>query len=132
MTLDPLLTAGTAVQIHTALALFAVLLTIAIFAVRRGTPLHRGLGRLWVAMMAVVAISSFWINEFRMVGPFSPIHLISIFVLVQLYFAVRAARRGDIRQHRRTMKSMVFGALILAGGFTLLPGRRMFEVLAGG
>jgi uncharacterized membrane protein len=32
--------------------------------------------------MAVVAASSFWIHQMRLVGPFSPIHLLSIFTLV--------------------------------------------------
>src|SRR5690348_8755302 len=33
-----------------------------------------------VALMAVVAVSSLWIHEIRLVGPFSPIHLLSIWV----------------------------------------------------
>ena len=34
--------------------------------------------------MAVVAVSSFWIHQIRLVGPWSPIHLLSIFTLVML------------------------------------------------
>jgi uncharacterized membrane protein len=30
------------------------------------------------------------------------------------------------------MKSLIFGALVVAGIFTILPGRIMFEVLTGG
>ena len=32
--------------------------------------------------------SSFWIHQIRLVGPFSPIHLLSIFALVMLPLAV--------------------------------------------
>jgi uncharacterized membrane protein len=29
--------------------------------------------------MAMVAISSFWIHQIRLLGPWSPIHLLSVF-----------------------------------------------------
>jgi len=90
------------------------------------------MGRAWVTAMAVVALSSFAIFEIRLLGPFSPIHLLSLFTLVQLGVAVRAARRGDIALHRRVMKGLVFGVLMLAGAFTFLPGRIMYAVVTGG
>jgi uncharacterized membrane protein len=80
-------------------------------------------------MMATVAISSFWISTIKFIGPFSPIHLLSIFVLVQLVGAVRAARSGRITDHKRYMQGLSFGALLVAGAFTLLPGRVMNAVL---
>ena len=132
MTLAPLLNASAVIQIHTGLAVFAAALTIAIFTIRRGSPAHRVLGWTWVLSMGGVALSSFWIFEIRLFGPFSPIHLISAYVLVQLVFAVRAARAGRISEHRKSMKGMVFGALIAAGAFTFLPGRIMYQVVLGG
>ena len=81
--------------------------------------------------MALAALSSFWIAEIRD-GRFSPIHILSIVTLVSLIVAVRAARRGDVRRHRRVMLWLTFGALMTAGGFTLLPGRIMHAVLTGG
>lgn len=132
MTFQPLRDAGPVVQIHTFMALAAILLTIAIFTARRGTTLHKALGRVWVGAMALVALSSFWIVELRVLGPFSPIHLLSVYVLLQLYVAVRAARQGDIGKHQSAMKGMVFGALILAGAFTFFPGRTMYRVFLGG
>lgn len=132
MTLQPLLNASLAIQIHTALALCAVVLTLAIFSIRRGSPAHRILGWSWVVLMTGVALSSFWIFEIRLFGPFSPIHLLSVFVLVQLFSAVRAARTGKVQQHRQTMRGLVFGALVGAGVFTFLPGRTMYQVVLGG
>lgn len=132
MNFSPLTTASIAVQIHACLAFFAVALTIAIFSVPRGSRLHRWLGWTWVLMMAGVALSSFWIFKVRLIGPFSPIHLLSAYVLVQLVFAVRAARAGRIQEHRKSMKGMVFGALVVAGAFTFLPGRVMYQVVLGG
>ena len=45
---------------------------------------------------------------------------------------VRAARKHNVKAHQKGMKSLVFGALIVAGAFTVLPGRIMFEVLGFG
>ncbi|KIN63807.1 putative membrane protein [Sulfitobacter noctilucicola] len=132
MNFAPLTTAAIAVQIHACLAFFAVALTIAIFSIPRGSRLHRWFGWTWVLMMVGVALSSFWIFEIRLIGPFSPIHLLSAYVLVQLVFAVRAARAGRIQEHRKSMKGMVFGALVVAGAFTFLPGRVMYQVVLGG
>ena len=95
MTLAPLAKAFLVIQIHTFLALGAVLLTVGIFAIRKGSPLHRVMGWAWVIMMAIVALSSFGIHEIRMVGPFSPIHLLSAFTLWSLVVGV-----GHARSHR--------------------------------
>jgi uncharacterized membrane protein len=90
------------------------------------------MGWTWVLMMAAVALTSFWINELRLVGPFSPIHLLSVVTLVTLISSVTAARHHDIKKHKRQMRTLVFGALIIAGGFTFLPGRLMYAVVLGG
>jgi uncharacterized membrane protein len=37
--------------------------------------------------------------------------------------AVIAARRGDIKVHRQSMRGIYIGGCIVAGLFTLLPGR---------
>jgi uncharacterized membrane protein len=132
MTLSPLTNASLVIQIHTALALASLVLTAAIFALRKGSPLHRMMGWTWVLMMAAVALTSFWINELRLVGPFSPIHLLSVVTLVTLISSVTAARHHDIKKHKRQMRTLVFGALIIAGGFTFLPGRLMYAVVLGG
>lgn len=132
MTLHPLLNATPIIQLHTALAILAVALTCAIFSIRRGTPAHRSLGWCWVLSMGGVALSSFWIFEIRLIGPFSPIHLLSVLVLVLLFSAVRAARTGKLQRHRKIMHGLVFGALIGAGAFTFLPGRTMYQVVLGG
>jgi uncharacterized membrane protein len=50
--------------------------------------------------MLTVAVSSLFIHKIRMWGPWSPIHLLSILVLVTLPLAVIYARRNDIAQHR--------------------------------
>jgi hypothetical protein len=81
--------------------------------------------------MLVVATSAIFINEIRLLGPFSPIHIFVVMTYAGLFQGIREIRRGDVRAHRATMQSLYFGALVLAGAFTLLPGRRMHAVLFG-
>ena len=131
MTLAPLANASLMIQIHTALALGAVVLTIAIFSLKKGNRYHRVMGWAWVIMLAAVAISSFWINTIKLVGPLSPIHLLSIFVLWNLYRSVTAARSNRVADHKCAMQGLAFGALLIAGAFTFLPGRLMNAVLLG-
>ena len=76
-------------------------------------------------------VSGFFIHGLRLVGPFSPIHLLSAITLVSLWHAIRAARRGDIRRHRKTMVALFWMALILTGFFTFWPGRVMHQVVTG-
>ena len=51
-------------------------------------------GYAWVASMVLVAVIGFFIHEIRVTGVFSPIHLLSLFVLVTLFTAVSAANMG--------------------------------------
>ncbi len=97
----------------------------------KGTLPHRTIGWIWVCLMAAVAVSSFWIHQIRLVGPWSPIHLLSIFTLVVLPLGVWKAHHHRITDHRRIMIFIFSGALVIAGLFTLLPGRIMHSVVFG-
>lgn len=121
-----------AVQVHAAIALILIPLTITIFLIPRGTTWHKRLGWIWVIGMALAAMSSFLISELKMVGPFSPIHLLSAFTLAALVYAIVNIRRRNVVRHRRAMLGLVYGALIGAGAFTMLPGRIMHQVFFGG
>jgi len=71
--------------------------------------------------MLIVAISSLFIHEIRLWGRWSPIHLLSILVLVTVPLAVLHARRHEVSQHRMAMLMLFSGALVIAGVFTFLP-----------
>jgi uncharacterized membrane protein len=131
MSLAPLLDAVPPIPVHAFAAMAAFALGVVQLAAPKGTLPHRTLGWIWVALMAVVAISAFWIHQLRIVGPFSPIHLLSIYVPVMLVVGVLAARRHNVQRHRRTMLGLFAGALIIAGLFTLMPGRVMQAVVFG-
>ena len=131
MTLAPLLDAAPAIPLHAFAAMGAFVLGLIQFGAPKGTLPHRTVGWIWVGLMAMVAISSFWIHEIRLFGPWSPIHLLSIFTPIMLVLAVWHARRHNVRGHKLTMISIFCGALVIAGLFTLMPGRTMHAVVFG-
>jgi uncharacterized membrane protein len=88
MSLAPLLDAAPAIPLHAFAAMTAFALGVVQLAAPKGTLPHRTLGWIWVLLMLSVAISSFWIHQIRLWGPWSPIHLLSIFVLITVPLAV--------------------------------------------
>jgi len=129
MTLDPLLNAPLQVQIHVFAALLALFIgPVSIWRKRRDL-IHKSLGVLWNSAMLVVATTAFFIHEIRWIGPFSPIHLFSFMTYYYLWQAITHLRARRFQAHGAAMKSLYFNALVVAGVFTILPGRRMNEVL---
>jgi uncharacterized membrane protein len=86
MSLAPLLDAAPAIPLHAFAAMAAFALGPVQFAAPKGSLPHRTIGWVWVGLMASVALSSFWIHQIRLVGPWSPIHLLSIYVLIVQQF----------------------------------------------
>jgi uncharacterized membrane protein len=131
MSFAPVLDAAPAIPLHAFAAMAAFVLGLVQFAAPKGTLPHRTIGWIWVVLIAAVAVSSFWIHEIRLVGPWSPIHLLSIFTLIVLPIAVWRAHTHRVADHRRIMIFIFSGALVVAGLFTLLPGRIMHQVVFG-
>lgn len=116
-----------AVRIHVVAALSAFFIGLVLLVSPKGFKLHKTLGWSWVIAMAVTAVSSFFITGL-MGDVYSPIHAISAWALLGLPFGVAAARRKQIRKHRQQMTGMFFGAMVIAGLFTFLPGRLMWHI----
>lgn len=131
MTLEPLISASPAIQIHAAAAIGSLIIGAVVLWRKKGTPLHKLLGRTWALLMFITATSSWFINEIRLIGPFSPIHIFALMTYSGLYDGITQIRRGNVDKHRGAMQGLYLGALILAGAFTFLPGRRMYQVLFG-
>lgn len=131
MSLGPLLSAPPPIPWHAFAAFAALAVGGAQLALPKGNMRHRVMGYAWVALMLVIAISSFWIQQIRLIGPFSPIHLLSILVLVTAPLAAWYAHTHKVAAHRSAMIKLYIFALIGAGIFTLLPGRIMHAVVFG-
>lgn len=117
--------------LHLACALAALALGGFVLWGRKGSGTHRWTGKLWVALMGGAALSSAFIGGGQLpnIQGFSPIHLLTLFVLWQLPLGVRYARQGNIVAHRRTMRGLYIGGCIVAGLFTLMPGRFLGQLL---
>jgi uncharacterized membrane protein len=131
ISLAPLLQASPVIQIHAIAAMSAFVLGIIQLSAPKGTIPHRTLGWIWVAIMAVVSVTAFFIHEVRLWGPWSPIHLLAIFTLVMLPLAVWRAQRHEVQHHRWAMIGIFTGGLVIAGLFTFVPGRIMHAVAFG-
>ena len=129
MNIAPFLAAPPLVQIHATAALAAFALGAWQLAAPKGTLPHRTIGWAWIGLMAAVALTSFGITGGRGAGNFSWIHGLSLFTLLALPAAVAHVRRGRIEAHRWAMVALFFGALVITGAFTLLPGRLMGRIV---
>jgi len=118
------------IQLHIAAALSALLLGTVQLVGIKGTGVHRLIGWTWVVAMLTVAISSLFIRQLNP-GSFSLIHLLSGWTLIALPMALFAIRRGRVARHASGMTWTFIGGLIIAGAFTFLPGRLMWEVFFG-
>ena len=120
------------IPLHAVAAFAAIGLGGVQLAAPKGTLPHRVLGYAWAVLMMVVAGSSLWIHQLRIIGPWSPIHILSLITLVVVPLTVWAGHRHRVGQHRRGMILLYALALVVTGLFTLLPGRVMHTVLFGG
>lgn len=118
------------IQLHIAAALLALLLGTVQLVGIKGTGLHRLIGWTWIVAMVTVAISSLFIRQINP-GSFSLIHLLSGWTLIALPMALFAIRRGRVASHASGMTWTFVGGLIVAGAFTFLPGRLLWEVFFG-
>ncbi len=119
------------IAVHLAAAVPALVLGGSILALRKGTRLHKALGRVWVVLVALAAMSSFAIFDIRQGAGPSVIHLISVWTLFAVTCAIIYIRRGNRRAHRGFMVGTYIG-LISAGVFALAPGRFLNSFLFGG
>jgi uncharacterized membrane protein len=117
------------IPMHAAAASAALVLGAAMLLLRKGTPLHKALGRAWVGLMLLVALSSFWIFEIREGAGPSFIHLLSAWTLISLACAIAFIRRGNVRMHKYFMVGTFLG-LLGAGIGALMPGRLLYQLLA--
>lgn len=115
-----------ALSVHLVTVIPAIPLGGYLFVTRKGGPRHRTLGKVWLALMLITAISTIFIRNLNH-GGFSWIHLLTLLTLVAVPQALLSARRGDIAAHRKHMLTFYLGSLIIAGGFTFLPGRTMWQ-----
>ncbi|AUX68861.1 hypothetical protein CHX26_04460 [Porphyrobacter sp. HT-58-2] len=115
--------------IHVATVLPAIPLGGWLLLARKGTALHKRLGKVWLALMLVTATSAIFIQSS---GGYSWIHLFVPITFHAAWKVIATARRGDIRAHKRHLVFTYLTALMIPGiAAFLVPGRLMNVMLLG-
>ena len=93
---------------------------------RKGNPVHKALGKIYMYLMLFTALVTLFMSAAvgpTILGHFGFIHLFSVLVFYSVPAAYFAARNGDINRHRANMIGLYVGGILIAGAFTLVPGR---------
>ena len=131
------------IYVHAFFALAAVPVGLYIFFKKKGTNQHRFIGRVWVSFLLIVSVTALFITSPMTDTIFNPrfyswIHLLipyTIGALIYSIYSIRQCKKTRLEKHKnahmRSMIGLYFGALVVAGAFTLMPGRIFHEILFG-
>jgi uncharacterized membrane protein len=100
----------------------------------KGTTKHKRLGKIYMLLMLITAcITLFMSAEVgpSLFGHFGFIHLLSVLVIYTVPAALIIAKSGNIQAHRFHMIGLYVGGLLIAGIFTLMPGRLLHSWIIG-
>ncbi|WP_379922565.1 DUF2306 domain-containing protein [Erythrobacter sp. R86502] len=115
--------------IHVAAVLPTVPLGGWLLLARKGTAMHKRLGKVWLVLMLITATSAIFIQSS---GGFSWIHLFVPITFHAAWKVVATARRGDIQAHKRHLIVTYLTALMIPGiAAFMIPGRLMNVMLLG-
>lgn len=119
------------IALHLAAALVALLVGTVVMLRRKGTFSHRTLGWVWVTLMGTTAITSAFIRDYNLpnIAGYTPIHFFTAYTAVYVPLGIWRIRQGNVTAHRKIMKGLFIGACVVAGLFTLLPGRFLGKLL---
>lgn len=117
---------------HLATVLPAFAVGTYLMLVRKGSSLHKQLGRFYMVAMLLTAMISLFMPA--QLGPtildhFGFIHLFSLLAFYSVLEAWLAISRGDVKRHAKAMIGLYVGGLIIAGSFAFMPGRLLHQWL---
>lgn len=120
------------VYLHLATVVPAFLIGTYLLLCRKGTRVHKQLGKIYMLLMLLTA--SITLLMTAELGPvilnhFGFIHLFSLLVIYSVPAAFVAARQNDIKLHRNNMIGVYVGGILIAGGFAFVPGRLLHSWL---
>lgn len=118
--------------LHLATIIPCVFLGANLIIFRKGTPIHRRLGMTYMGLIFFSSFVSLFMEARvgpQFLGHFGWIHSLSFITMVTVPISIRAVQKGNIKRHQRTMLILYFSGLLIAGGFTLVPGRFLHQVI---
>ena len=119
--------ASLAVQIHIIVAFSALIFGIVMFTRPKGDPLHKAMGKLFLVFMILTATTAIFIRQIND-GSFSWIHLFVPLTFFAAWETIHFVRKGNIVRHKKAVTGLFFGALLIPGFLSFLPGRTMWMI----
>ncbi|MBT5105153.1 MAG: DUF2306 domain-containing protein [Porticoccaceae bacterium] len=123
------------IYIHAFFALIAVPVGLYILLTKKGTQKHKLTGRIWTLFLLIVSFTALFIQAINP-GEYSLIHLLIPWTIGSLIYSIWSIRKFQItklqkykKAHMYSMIGVYVGALLVAGVFTLMPGRLFYEIL---
>ena len=115
--------------IHVAAVLPTIPLGGWLLLAKKGTPMHKQLGKVWLALMLVTATTAIFIQTS---GHFSWIHLFVPLTFHAAWKVMATARAGNIRAHKNHLVRTYLLALMIPGlAAFFVPGRMMYVLMFG-
>jgi uncharacterized membrane protein len=114
--------------VHLATVLPAFVLGAFQLLARKGTSVHKRLGKLYMLLMLATGLVTLMMPAEvgpRVLNHFGFIHLFSFLALLSVPTAYVAVRRGHIKIHQQTMIWLYVGGILIAGAFAFSPGRML-------
>ncbi len=112
--------------LHLATVLPCFLIGAWLLVRRKGTTVHKRLGRAYAVLILFTALVTLPMPAAvgpRLLNHFGFIHLFSLLVLFSVPAALYSIRRGNVAAHRGHMVGVYVGGILIAGTFALMPGR---------
>ena len=123
------------IYVHAFFALLAVPLGLYILLTQKGTKKHKLIGRIWSLFLLIVSFTAIFIQAITP-GQYSLIHLLIPWTIGSLIYSIWSIRKFQKKKlekykkaHMYSMIGVYVGALLVAGLFTLMPGRLFHEIL---
>ena len=120
--------------VHLATIIPCVFIGAFIFLTKKGNPVHKTLGKIYMALMLFTGIVTLFMPAHvgpQFLGHFGWIHLFSLLTINSVPKAYFAIRRGDLKAHKGHMFGLYLGGILIAGSFTFVPGRFMHQLFFG-
>lgn len=120
--------------LHLSLILPAFAIGTLLLLRRKGTTMHRRLGRIYLVLMIATGIVTLFMPAQvgpKVLGHFGFIHAFSVLALYSAPAAFIAIRRGNLRAHRMNMIGLYVGGILIAGLFAFTPGRMLHSWMFG-
>jgi uncharacterized membrane protein len=94
----------------------------------KGGVLHKKIGYVYMVLIFFSSIVSLFLKAY-VLNHFGWIHLLSILTIWTVPRSLIAVKKGNITRHKRSMKLLYWTGLLLAGLFTLMPGRYLHDII---